>query len=251
MSDTFITSDEHYGHRFIMEACNRPFASVEEMTETLIERHNKKVPNKKSYLTIHAGDMFWRTLSEDEAAGILARLHGRHAFLFGNHDELMALADSKGLLRSQFEWVRGENKENTSHSIKFNGHRLVISHFAQRVWQSSHKGSWHVYGHSHGGLPAHGKSFDIGVDCNNLEPWSLEEIAAKMETLESAHIECPSCKERWELARIKRDILREASVAQSAERRTCNADVGGSIPSAGSKFDLAEYFENLARREEG
>lgn len=132
MSDIFITSDEHYGHRNIIEYCNRPFADVDEMRETIIERHNKKVPNKKSYLTIHAGDMFWRTMSEVDAGTIMRRLHGRHAFLYGNHDELM---QASAYLRGQFEWVRGENKENTSQSLSFNKHRLVISHFAQRVWR--------------------------------------------------------------------------------------------------------------------
>lgn len=259
MSDTFITSDEHYGHRFIIEACDRPFASVEEMNEAIVERHNKKVPNKQSYLTIHAGDMFWRTMSEMDARRIIHRLHGRHAFLYGNHDELI---EKTPTLCAEFEWARGIDKENTSHSLYFNKKRIVISHFAQRVWQKSHQGSWHVYGHSHGELPSHGKSFDIGVDCHNFEPWSLEEIAAKMETL-SAHVIAPD--KLWTKLRVKpiygangrtqtgSIVVQEpeASVAQSAEQGTCNAKVGGSNPSAGSKFDLAEYFENLARREEG
>ena len=185
MSDTFITSDEHYGHNNIIQFCNRPFSSTEEMKEAIIERHNKKVPNKKSYLTIHAGDMFWQTMTVAEALEILIRLHGRHAFLYGNHDELM---EESRFLPDAFEWVRGVNKENTSHSVKFNKHLLVISHFAQRVWQNSHKGSWHVYGHSHGEIPELGHSFDIGVDSHNFEPWSLEEIEAKMLKTESHHV---------------------------------------------------------------
>ena len=62
MSDIFITSDEHYGHDFIRKVKNRPFSDIYTMTEAMIERHNKKVPDSKNYLTIHAGDMFWRTL---------------------------------------------------------------------------------------------------------------------------------------------------------------------------------------------
>jgi calcineurin-like phosphoesterase family protein len=56
-----------------------------------------------------------------------------------------------------------------------------------RTWEKSHKGSWHVFGHSHQELPPYGKSFDIGVEGHNYAPWSLEEIAAKMETLPDAH----------------------------------------------------------------
>jgi calcineurin-like phosphoesterase family protein len=192
MSEIFITSDEHYGHANIIQFCDRPFVSTEQMQETIIERHNKKVPNNKHHLTIHAGDMFWQTMTEGEALAILTRLNGRHAFLYGNHDELM---ERSRLLPDAFEWVRGRNKENTSHSVQFNKHRIVISHFAQRVWQNSHKGSWHVYGHSHGEIAELGKSFDIGVDCHNFEPWSLEEIEAKMSKLSSHHV-IPAAK-RW------------------------------------------------------
>jgi calcineurin-like phosphoesterase family protein len=189
MSDTFITSDEHYGHENINQFCNRPFKSAEEGMETMVERHNKKVPNKMSYLTIHAGDMFWHTMTVEQAITLLSRLNGRHAFLYGNHDELM---ERHASLRAGFEWVRGKNKENTSHTVYFNKHALVISHFAQRVWEKSHKGSWHVYGHSHQELPPLGRSFDIGVEGHDYEPWSLEEIEAKMQTLSSHHVITPA-----------------------------------------------------------
>lgn len=189
MSDIFITSDEHYGHENIIQYCGRPFISTEESREVMIERHNKKVPNKKSYLTIHAGDIFWQTMTESEAISILDRLNGRHAFLYGNHDELM---ERSVALRDRFEWVRGRNKENTSHTVKFDKKSIVISHFAQRVWQNSHRGAIHVFGHSHNELPPLGKSFDIGVDGNNFTPWSLEEIIAKAATLPSHHIITPA-----------------------------------------------------------
>ena len=52
-----------------------------------------------------------------------------------------------------------------------------------RVWNKSHHGSWHLYGHSHYSLDKRegtiGKSFDIGVDnpvCN-YSPLSLQEVA--------------------------------------------------------------------------
>jgi calcineurin-like phosphoesterase family protein len=228
MSDTFITADEHYGHENIIQFCNRPFKSTEEMRETIIERHNAFVPNRRSFLTIHAGDMFWQGMPVEEAESIIKRLNGRHAFLYGNHDELM---ERNIHLRGYFEWVRGENKELSSHTVNFNKHRLIISHFAARVWQNSHKGSWHVYGHSHQQLPPLGKSFDIGVEGHNYEPWSLEEIAAKMETLTSHHI-IPADKV-WE-KRPEGIIFTPASVAQTVEQGSCKAEVGGSTPPAGS-----------------
>jgi calcineurin-like phosphoesterase family protein len=184
MSGTFITSDEHYGHLRIIELANRPFTSLLEMHETIIDRHNKKVPNNPNYLTIHAGDIFWHSLNPSEAAVILSRLHGSHAFLYGNHDELM---EGNQSLRMMFKWVKGENKAGGAHILNHNKRALTVNHFAQRVWQGSHKGHWHVYGHSHSTLPGLGKSFDIGVDGNDFTPWALEEIEARMETLPQPH----------------------------------------------------------------
>lgn len=42
--------------------------------------------------------------------------------------------------------------------------RLFMSHYAHRVWNHSHKGSIHLYGHSHGNLEPYGKSLDVGID---------------------------------------------------------------------------------------
>ncbi len=72
MSDVFVTSDEHYGHERIIEYTHRPFKSVEEQTETIIAKHNAKVPNNSNVTTIHVGDMFWHTLSVLDAAIIVS-----------------------------------------------------------------------------------------------------------------------------------------------------------------------------------
>jgi calcineurin-like phosphoesterase family protein len=47
---TFFTSDQHLGHRNIIRLCSRPFASIEEMDETLISRW---CINKLTLLTQH------------------------------------------------------------------------------------------------------------------------------------------------------------------------------------------------------
>ncbi len=185
MSNIFITSDEHYGHQRIIDLAHRPFTSVEEMTETLIENHNKVVPDSLGFMTIHVGDLFWHTLTVDEATAILDRLHGRHAFIFGNHDEL--IETNVQFFQTRLDFIIGENKASGSKIIHFNKRKITLNHYAQRVWDGSHKGNGHVYGHSHGCLPGLGKSFDIGVDAHDLRPWSLEEIEAKMATLPQHH----------------------------------------------------------------
>lgn len=183
MSDIFITSDEHYGHANIIKFCNRPFADTREMQEELIRRHNAKVPDNPNITTIHLGDMFWRTVTVDDAVSILKRLHGGHAFIYGNHDELIANDDTvfgSRKLVNCFRWTAGRNKESAIRILHWNKHAITLCHYAMLTWNRSSKGDWHLFGHSHGELKHPGMAFDIGVDCHNYEPWSLEEIEAEM-----------------------------------------------------------------------
>ena len=51
---TFFTSDHHFGHAKIIEYCKRPFSSVEEMNQVMIDRWNEVVgPDDHVY---HLGD---------------------------------------------------------------------------------------------------------------------------------------------------------------------------------------------------
>lgn len=83
----WFTADEHYGHRNIIKFCKRPFDDLAGMREELIRRHNMLV--EPGDIVHHVGDMFWRTLSDDEAVAILSRLNGDHFYVLGNHEEVV------------------------------------------------------------------------------------------------------------------------------------------------------------------
>ena len=68
---------------------------------------------------------------------------------------------------------------------------LVLCHYALRVWDRAHYGAWHLYGHSHGTLPAWGLSLDVGVDSHDFRPINLDEVATR---LNAAHAAMPSCE---------------------------------------------------------
>ena len=59
---------------------------------------------------------------------------------------------------------------------------IVLFHYAMRVWNASHYGTWHLYGHSHGDLPDDetSLSFDVGVDCHNFYPLSYSDVTGIM-----------------------------------------------------------------------
>ena len=57
MPDTWFTADFHFGHANIIRYCSRPFATVEEMDQTIVERLNASVkPNDVLYFL---GDFVW------------------------------------------------------------------------------------------------------------------------------------------------------------------------------------------------
>ena len=68
-------------------------------------------------------------------------------------------------------------------TISVNKQKIVLCHYAMRVWDGSHYNSWMLYAHSHGKLESQGKSFDVGVDCWNYVPVSFDQVVEKMKTL--------------------------------------------------------------------
>lgn len=169
--EEFVTSDYHFGHDNIRSYSNRPFSSVEEMETELIRRWNEKVPKKARVYFL--GDMFMGS-SRRQIPEILDQLHGRICFIRGNHDKVI-----KGDICKRFEWIKDYYESKTSDGIK-----VVMCHYAFRVWNMSHHGSWNLHGHSHGSLQNLGnRQIDVGVDTHpNYEPYSFDEISAIMES---------------------------------------------------------------------
>jgi calcineurin-like phosphoesterase family protein len=60
--------------------------------------------------------------------------------------------------------------------------RIVLCHYAMRVWSRSHYGAWHLYGHSHGSLEdlPTSLSFDVGIDCHDHYPLCYDDVKWKM-----------------------------------------------------------------------
>lgn len=70
----FFTADEHYGLANIIRFCDRPFATVEEMDEELIRRHNEIVGPDD--IVVHAGDFAYRSARPPQSC--LEQMNGTH-----------------------------------------------------------------------------------------------------------------------------------------------------------------------------
>jgi calcineurin-like phosphoesterase family protein len=181
--NTFFTSDTHFGHANIIRYCKRPFASVEEMDNILIHNWNSVVrPEDTVY---HLGDF---AVGGGPAAPYFRRLNGTIYFCLGNHDKRLRFI--KAYLDIELELQSYLNDDKVKFGIPYlrevtvEKQEIVLCHYAMKVWNGSHKGSWQLYGHSHGTLPDDptALSCDVGVDCWNYYPVSMEQLRAKMKT---------------------------------------------------------------------
>lgn len=174
MNRWFI-SDTHFGHANIIKYSKRPFKDVDEMNEMMIQEWNKLVkPEDEVY---HNGDFAF--LPYDKFRTLHARLNGRIFLQLGNHDSM--IIQHRADLLKQGKIVSIENYRE----LKVAGApMIVLFHYGQRVWNKSHHGSIHLYGHSHGSLPPFGKSVDAGVDCKEItheyRPVHMDEVLKYM-----------------------------------------------------------------------
>ena len=177
----YFTSDTHFLHNSLTLAGNpnfstkRPFKDVDDMNTTLIKNWNAKV--KQNDEVYHLGDVCFGDQQKWE--GILNRLMGRIYLIIGNHDQKLL----KTNCINRFEWVKDYYELKTQNPLNNEKQFVVLSHYAHRVWNKSHKGAWMLYGHSHGSLKddPNALSIDVGVDAgHNFYPLSLKEVAQIM-----------------------------------------------------------------------
>jgi calcineurin-like phosphoesterase family protein len=150
MKSTWFISDTHFGHANIIRYSKRPLADVDAHDAQLVANWNAHV--KQTDDVFHLGDFAYGR--RDGALALLRSLHGKIHLVEGNHDSIAHQ------LRAEFAWY------DKVKMIKVGEQRIWLSHYAHRVWEKSHHGAWHLYGHSHASLPddPNSLSFDVGVD---------------------------------------------------------------------------------------
>jgi calcineurin-like phosphoesterase family protein len=165
----WFTSDTHFGHANILKYDSRPFATIEEHDESLIERWNAVVSSGD--VVYHLGDVAWHSRISMPIDMLLARLHGTKILILGNHDA------------GPVEKAKGWAKVTPYLEISEGGQKIVLFHYRMVVWNRSHHGSWALHGHSHGTLPVNlqAKTFDVGTMCWEYRPISFDEVAEEMQ----------------------------------------------------------------------
>lgn len=168
-------SDTHFYHKKVIDYAKRPFSSIDEMNQKIINNINDKVqPNDIIFIL---GDFVF---GEEKVKEILSRINCKNVHLvLGNHD--VDIAKSKEL-KSLFKSVNNYLEISVQDlSLEHKYQRIVLCHYPILEWNRGHHGSWMLHGHCHGQLtiPEQLKNkriLDVGVDNLNFSPISYEEL---------------------------------------------------------------------------
>ena len=168
----YCTSDCHFNHKNILsyEPQSRPFATIEEMNETIISNWNSVVTAEDEVWVL--GDFFMGQLTAIDP--ILDRLNGKIHLVRGNHDQKN---------RIKIYEAHGIDIHDIAY-IQYKGRYFVLCHFPNEnkefirmIIEDNSEVVW-LYGHVHSKAPKGyvNGTYHVGVDTNNLTPISIQQI---------------------------------------------------------------------------
>lgn len=176
----WFISDTHFGHRSIIEMCNRPFETVEEMNRELIARWNARVKGNDTVYIM--GDMFFRCENAEE---ILKTLKGNKHLLRGNHDgSWLTKFDASGYFESIMDLYSG--------SVGQRG--MTLCHYPLLTYKRQAK-HYMIHGHIHEDtssdywplLCKRERVLNAGVDINGYQPVTFDELVENNRIYKSVH----------------------------------------------------------------
>ena len=159
----WFTSDLHINHTNILQYCSRPFSSVKEMNDALVQRWNERVKDEDTVYVV--GDMFLGR--PEDATPVVKSLKGRKILILGNHDRSR---------RTMLECGFNETWQRKSLSL-VDGRTALLCHKPLPSSTIDYV-AMQVHGHRHSGPIVSGKKVNVCVDLWDYRPISEEEICA-------------------------------------------------------------------------
>lgn len=216
MSKVFFTADTHFGSERTLTLSRRPFKTVEEMDETLINNWNSVVD--KNDIVYHLGDF--------GNYEIVKRLNGKVTLIWGNYElnefikkyniletlentndpqyrnEILPLIESQSYLRDILLWQyiveKTDNHTNISEFneilesygfddiVLFGGTRiptevmtecLHLVHEPIQCWREVYiTKTMNLFGHTHGRQLVKKYGLDVGVDGHHFYPIDMDTV---------------------------------------------------------------------------
>ena len=181
MSRIWFSADSHFGHKNIINYCDRPFSSVAEMDGEMIENWNEVVaPEDEVY---HLGDF---SLDFKRMRQIVPLLRGHIHLIAGNHDLCHSSRPAAGSQASHYKEC-GFVDVCQSKNISINGTEVLLSHLPYysltdpdtryQELKPNDEGLWLLHGHVHQRWKVMDRQINVGVDVWDFYPVSQAEIA--------------------------------------------------------------------------
>lgn len=132
----YYISDMHFGHKNVLKFDGRPFETVEEMDEKIVENWNSRVtPDDTVYIL---GDGFWK--NEENSVKLIQKLNGHKHLIRGNHDRV------HGRLKDYYESIEFYAEVNDNNRL------VILSHYPMPFYKNQRYGAVMLYGHVHNSL---------------------------------------------------------------------------------------------------
>lgn len=163
----YYTADLHFGHINVIKHDDRPFKTIDEMEEVLINNWNSRVRDNDDVYIV--GDFTFRNAKS--VSYYCNRLHGRKHLILGNHDRL------KDEDRECFVEICDLKYIND------HGRKICLCHYPIAEWNGYFRGDYLIYGHIHNNKNAafdtmskYERALNAGCMINNYMPVTFEEL---------------------------------------------------------------------------
>ena len=162
----FVVSDMHFDHTNIIEFCNRPFRSVDDMNSVLRSNWNRVV--RYGDRVYYLGDLTYGR-GRRSIDYWLSQLNGEIRFIRGNHDtDIVTKAE---VIEDKFY-------------IRYKSHDFLLMHSPYRP---VHWDGWIIHGDKHNNdlilyphINKKNKTINVCVEITRYSPISLDEIISKI-----------------------------------------------------------------------
>ena len=166
----WFTSDTHFGHENVLKFTDRPWETIWQMNDAIVDSINGMVAVDDELYIL--GDFSFKMTAQD-AYGLRKRITCRRIHLVpGNHDKDWTQPAVAGAF----------TVEPPICVLKIDGQKIVLSHYPMADWQGMSHGSWHLVGcdaNGHSPVSLDGlREWFAGVDepCGRVKwPWWVNE----------------------------------------------------------------------------
>lgn len=181
----YLISDTHFGHGNIIDYCDRPFSSLNEMESEIISRWNSKVRHNDTVL--FGGDLAMAPAGK--ASEYAKKLNGNLVLITGNHDSFSKWKASFPVLESEYfqygyygeeyefyysHWPDNYNEQNSR-----GDNREEPKYSQLPSWFEG----WEIHGHVHNNdlknyplIEPDEKRINVGAELLDYTPIELNEL---------------------------------------------------------------------------